>query len=75
MYAMHSNSAMYVYSLELCCAACLRIVESQVAWFESYVLRSVFLVTSLQSPGQEKHFAILFMPLRIVVVGVSCIET
>ena len=27
-----------------------------LAWFESYVLRLVFLDNSLQSPGQEKHF-------------------
>ena len=33
-------------------------------WFESYVLRLVFLDSSL---GQEKHFGILFIPLRIVV--------
>ena len=38
-----------------------------LAWFESYVLRSVSLDSSLQSPGQEKHFCILFIPLRIVV--------
>ena len=37
------------------------------AWFESYMLRSVSLDSSLQSPGQEKHFGILFIPLRIVV--------
>ena len=35
-----------------------------LAWFESYVLRSV---CSLQLPGQDKHFGILFIPLRIVV--------
>ena len=35
-----------------------------LAWFESYVLR---LDSSLQSPGQEKHFGILFIPLRVVV--------
>ena len=38
-----------------------------LAWFESYVLRLVFLDSSLQSPGQEKHFSILFIPLRIIV--------
>ena len=38
-----------------------------LAWFESYVLRLVFLDSSLQSPGQEKHFGILFIPLRVVV--------
>ena len=38
-----------------------------LAWFESYVLRLVFLESSLQSPGQEKHFGILFIPLRVVV--------
>ena len=35
-----------------------------LAWFESYVLR---LDSSLQSPGQEKHFAILFTSFRDVV--------
>ena len=35
-----------------------------LAWFESFVLR---LDSSLQSPGQEKHFGILFIPLRVVV--------
>ena len=30
-----------------------------LAWFESYMLRLVFSDSSLQSPGQEKHFAIL----------------
>ena len=38
-----------------------------LAWFESYVLRLVFLDSSLQSPGQEKRFGILFVPLRVVV--------
>ena len=38
-----------------------------LAWFESYVLRLDFLDSSLQSPGQEKHFGILFIPLRVVV--------
>ena len=38
-----------------------------LAWFESYVLRLVFLNSSLQSPGQEKHFGILFIPLHVVV--------
>ena len=38
-----------------------------LAWFESYVLRLVFLDSSLQSPGQEKHFAILFTSFRDVV--------
>ena len=38
-----------------------------LAWFESYVLRLVFLDSSLQPPGQEKHFGILFIPLRIIV--------
>ena len=38
-----------------------------LAWFESYVLRLVFLDSSLQSPGQEKYLGILFVPLRIVV--------
>ena len=36
-----------------------------LAWFESYVLRLVFLGSSLQSPGQEKD--ILFIPLRVIV--------
>ena len=35
-----------------------------LAWFES---RLVFSDSSLQSPRQEKHFRILFIPLRIVV--------
>ena len=30
-----------------------------LAWFELYVLRLVFLDSSLQSPGQEKQFGIL----------------
>ena len=38
-----------------------------LAWFEFYVLRLVFLDSSLQSPGQEKHFGILFIPLCIVI--------
>ena len=38
-----------------------------LAWFESYVLRLVFLDSSLQSPRQEKHFGILFIPLHVVV--------
>ena len=37
------------------------------AWFESYLLCLVFLDISLQSPGKEKHFGILFIPLRVVV--------
>ena len=37
------------------------------AWFESYVLRLVFLDSCLELPGQEKHFGILFIPLRVVV--------
>ena len=35
-----------------------------LAWFESYVLR---LDSYLQSPGQEKHFGILFIPLCVIV--------
>ena len=35
-----------------------------LAWFESCVLRLAFLESSLQSPGQEKHFGILFTPFR-----------
>ena len=35
-----------------------------LVWFESYVLRLVFLDSSLQSPGQENF---LFIPLRVVV--------
>ena len=38
-----------------------------LAWFKSYVLHLVFLDSSLESPGQEKHFGILFIPLRVVV--------
>ena len=40
-----------------------------LAWFESYVPR---LDSSLQSPGQEKHFGILFIPLRVVVREYVC---
>ena len=36
-----------------------------LAWFESYVLRSVSLAISLHSPGQEK--TLFFILLRIVV--------
>ena len=35
-----------------------------LAWFELYVLHLVFLDSSLESPGQEKHFGI---PLRVVL--------
>ena len=42
-------------------------VGSAMAWFESYVLHLVFLDSSLQSPGQEKRFAILFTSFREVV--------
>ena len=38
-----------------------------LVWFESYVLRLIFLDSSLESPGQEKHFGILLIPLRVVV--------
>ena len=38
-----------------------------LAWFESYVLCLVFLDSSLESTGQETHFSILFIPLRVVV--------
>ena len=38
-----------------------------LTWFESCVLRLVFLDSYLQSPGQEKHFGILFTPFRNVV--------
>ena len=44
-----------------------------LAWFQSYVLRLVFLDSSLQSPGQEKHFGILFVPLRVVVREIHCL--
>ena len=43
-----------------------------LAWFESYVLCLVFLDSSLQSPVQEKHFGILFIPLRGVVREIHC---
>ena len=46
-----------------------------LAWFESYVLRLVFLDSSLQSPGQEKHFGILFVPLHVVVRDTLSVET
>ena len=42
-----------------------------MAWFESYVLRLVFLDSSLELPGQEKHFGILFIPLRVVVCEIQ----
>ena len=35
-----------------------------LAWFESCVLRLVFLDSSLQSQGQENH---LFIPLHVIV--------
>ena len=35
-----------------------------LAWFESYVLRSVSLDSSLQ---KEKQFGVIFIPLPIVV--------
>ena len=38
-----------------------------LAWFESYVLHLVSLDSSLELPGQEKHFGILFIVLRVVV--------
>ena len=38
-----------------------------LAWFKLFVLRLVVLDTSLQSPGQEKYFGILFIPLRVVI--------
>ena len=38
-----------------------------LTWFESCVFHLVFLESSLQSPGQEKHFGILFIPLQVVV--------
>ena len=44
-----------------------------LAWFESYVLRLVFLDSSLQSPRQEKHFGILFFPLRVIVREIHCL--
>ena len=42
-----------------------------LAWFESYVLCLVFLDNSLESPGQEKHFGVLFIPLCIVVCEIQ----
>ena len=38
-----------------------------LAWFKLCVLGLVFLDNSVQSPGQEKHFGILFIPLCVVV--------
>ena len=32
-----------------------------------YVLHLVYFDSSLQSPGQEKHFGILFIPLHVIV--------
>ena len=43
-----------------------------LAWFESYVLCLVFLDSSLKSPGQEKHFGILFIPLSVIVREYVC---
>ena len=56
----------------LSASCCLRSEDGSVmawswAWFESYVLCVVFLDSSLESPGQEKHFGILFIPLCVVV--------
>ena len=45
--------------------------EGGRAWFESYVLCLVFLDGSLESPGQEKHFGILFIPLRVIVSDIQ----
>ena len=42
-----------------------------LAWFKSYVLRLVFLDSSLKSPGQEKDFGILFIPLRVLVCEIQ----
>ena len=42
-----------------------------LAWFDSYVLRLVFLDSSLQPPGQEKHFGILFIPLCVVICEIQ----
>ena len=42
-----------------------------LVWFESYVLRLVFLDSSLESPGQEKHFGILFIPLHVVICEIQ----
>ena len=47
-----------------------------LAWFESCVLCLVFLDSSLQSPEQEKHFGIVFIPLCIVVREIQlCVQT
>ena len=42
-----------------------------VAWFELYVLRLFFLDSSLESPGQKKHFGVLFIPPRVVVCEIQ----
>ena len=42
-----------------------------LAWFESYMVRLVFLDSSLESPRLEKHFGILFIPLRVVQLSVE----
>ena len=42
-----------------------------LAWFESYVLH---LVSSLQSPGKEKDFGILFIPLHVIVREIQLSE-
>ena len=47
-----------------------------MAWFWLGLSRLVFLDSSLQSPGQEKHFGILFIPLCVVVREIQlCVET
>ena len=43
------------------------MVGSAMAWSWLGLLRLVFLDSSLQSPGQEKDFGILFIPLRVIV--------
>ena len=42
-----------------------------LAWFESYVLCLVFSDSSLELLGQEKHFGILFIPLRVIVCEIQ----
>ena len=37
------------------------------------MLRLVFLDSSLQSPGQEKDFGILFIPLRVIVPEIQSV--
>ena len=45
-----------------------------LAWFESYVLRSVSLDSSLQLPGQRKHFGTFSVHVRLMVFELASLE-